>query len=68
MAIPRRGARHALVDAKWVENRPPPTAAEMDRLDRLFGVEETSPPARRIPTAPTSTGPEIRPASGDAIA
>ncbi len=62
------GTCHVLVDPKWVEKLPPPTDEEMDRLDMLFGVEETSRLACQILTAVDLDGLEIRLAPGNGLA
>lgn len=61
------GTCHVYVDPKWVDKLPPPTDEEMDQLDMIFGVEETSRLACQILTASDLDGLEIRLAPGSEI-
>ncbi len=59
------GTCHVHVDPKWLDRLPPATDEEMDRLDLLFGVEETSRLACQILTAADIDGLELRLAPGE---
>lgn len=61
------GTCHVVVDPKWVDKLPPPTDEEMDQLDMIFGVEETSRLACQILTAADLDGLTIRLAPGSEV-